>query len=59
MAPDTLTVWPWWLEEMLVVLACWLGKTAAECLSTGNSSQIEDFQRNLRVLICCHEYLHL
>ena len=29
------------------MLACRLVKTAVECLSAGNSSQIEGFQRNL------------
>ena len=38
--------------EVAIVLACWLVKMAAECLSTGNSLEIEGFQRNLKVLKC-------
>ena len=32
-------------------------KTAAVCQSVGSSSQIEDSQRSLRVLICCDHFL--
>ena len=57
-AADVLVVWWWWLEERRLVLVFWLVKTAAVCQS-GNSPQIEDFRRSLRVLICWADFLCL
>ena len=37
----------------------WVVKTAAVCQSVGSSSQIEDSQRSLVVLICCVDFLRL
>ena len=51
-AADVLAVRWWLMEERRLVLACWLEKTAEVCQSVGSSSQIEDFQRSLRVLAC-------
>ena len=59
MAADVLAVRRWWLEERQLVLACRLVKTAGVCQSVGSSSQTEDFQRSLKVLICCVGFLCL
>ena len=45
--------------EAGLVAACQLVKTAVVCQSVGSSSQIEDFQRSLWVLMCCADFLHL
>ena len=58
LAADVLAVWLCWLERHLVV-ACQVVKMAVVCLSVGSSSQIEDFRRSLRVLICCVDFVHL
>ena len=36
-----------------LVLAYWLMKTAVVGQSVASSSQTEDFQRSLKVLVCC------
>ena len=59
MAAADLAVRRWCLEERRLVVACQLVKTAAVCQSVGSSSQTEDFQRSLRVLICCVDFLRL
>ena len=51
-AADVLVV-RWWLEVRPLV------KTAVVCQSDGSSSQIEDFQRSLKVLIYCVDFLRL
>ena len=51
-ASDVLAVRRWWLEERGLVLACRLVKRAAVYQSVGSSSQIEDFCRSLKVLLC-------
>ena len=38
MAADALAM-QWWLEESLLVVACWLVKTATVCQSVGSPSQ--------------------
>ena len=58
-AADVLAVLRWWLEERQLVLACQLIKIAVQCLPAGNSSQIEGFQRNLKVLKCHTSFLRL
>ena len=35
------------------MVVCQLVKTVVVCQSVGSSSKTEDFQKNLRVLICC------
>ena len=52
-AADVLAVRQWWLQERRMVLACWLVEMAAVCQSVGSSSQIENFLRIFRALICC------
>ena len=46
---DVLAVW--WFEERCLVIVGQVVKMAAVCRSVGSSSQIEDPQRSLRVLI--------
>ena len=43
----------------LLVLACQPMKTAEVCQFSGSSSQIENFQRSLRVEICRVDFLSL
>ena len=49
MVDADLAVLQWELEERQLVMVCQLVKMM--CQSVGRSSQIEDFQRSLRVLI--------
>ena len=56
LAADALAVRQWWFEERRLVL-CRQVKTVMLCESS--LSQIEDFQRSLKVLICCVGSLHL
>ena len=58
MAEDVLAVRRWWLERWLMV-ACRLVKKVAVCQSVGSSALRKYFQRNLRVLICCVDFLLL
>ena len=39
------------------MLVCWQVETAAVFQTVGSSSQVEDFQSMLRVLICCVDFL--
>ena len=43
----------------VAMVASWVVKTAAVCQSVDSSSQIEDFQRSLRLLICFVDFLRL
>ena len=56
-AADVLAVR--WLEERWLMLECQLVNTAVVCKSVGSSSQTEDFQRSLKVPICCVDFLRL
>ena len=53
LSADVLAVRRWWLEERGLELVCPQVKTVAVCQSVGSSSHTEDFQRSLKVLICC------
>ena len=57
-AADVLAV-RWWLEERWFRVVCQLVKMAVVCQSVGNSSQPEHFQRSLKIMICCVDFLHL
>ena len=52
-ASDVLAVWQWWLDERRLVPVCQQVKAFAVCQSVGRSSKTVDFQRSLKVLICC------
>ena len=41
------------------MVACQLVKIVVVCLSGGSSALRVYFQRNLRVMLCCVEFLHL
>ena len=58
MATDVLAVRLLWVERQLVV-ACQLVKMVAVCQSAGSIALRVYFQRSLRVLICCVEFLCL
>ena len=52
-AADVLVMRWWWLEERRLVLVCPQVKMVAVCQCVCSSSQTEDFQLSLKVLICC------
>ena len=54
-----LAVRQWVLAERQLVVVCPVIKMAAACQSVGCSSQTEDFQRSLRALIWCVDFLCL
>ena len=57
-AADVLAVW-WWFEDRGLVVVGQVVIMGAVYRSVGSTSQIEDFQRSLRVLICCVNFLRL
>ena len=56
---DVLAVQRWWLKKRRLMVVCQVVKMAAVCQSVGSSSQVEDLQRSLRVLIYCVGFLCL
>ena len=47
----------WWLVGEVAGGGVSQVKTVVMCQSVGSSSQTEDFQRSLKVLICCVDFL--
>ena len=58
-ADDVFSVRHWWVEERRLVLVCRLVTIVVVCQSVDSSSQTEDFQRSIKVLIYCVAFLCL